>query len=74
MQTVYAVVRLDMFLFGPGQTMEKAITIKEVLPNIEAAKSEVERLNALNADKDSHYFWQSTHFYPEGRDVDPAKG
>jgi hypothetical protein len=59
---VYAVVRVDEYSSG-----RDAITVKEVLPTIEAAEKEVERLNELNRDKGSYYFWQTTRYFPEGR-------
>ncbi|HEX2270330.1 MAG TPA: hypothetical protein VHH35_12370 [Pyrinomonadaceae bacterium] len=62
---VYAVVRLDS-----SQVREEAITVKEVLPAMEQAIREVERLNKLNADKGALYFWQTTRYFPEGREVE----
>ena len=61
---VYAVVRIDQYddVFG-----DDAITIKEILPTMEEAIQEVERLNNLQQDKRSHYFWQLTRYFPRGR-------
>ena len=59
---VYAVVRVD-----DSQSTEDAITVKEILPTMEEAAQEAERLNALNSDKGARYFWQATRYFPEGR-------
>ena len=61
---VYAVVRIDDFLADSG---DAAITIKEIVPTMEEAIQEVERLNKLNASKEAHYFWQLTRYFPQGR-------
>lgn len=61
---VYAVVRID-----GSQSGEDAITIKEVLPTMEQAIEEVERLNKLNDSKGARYFWQATRYFPNGREV-----
>lgn len=61
---VYAVIRVDA-----SQSIEDAITIKEILPTIEQAVQEVERLNKLNSVKGTRYFWQATRYFPEGRKV-----
>ena len=65
---VYAVVRVDDFNaeFGDG-----AISIKEILPTMEEAVAEVGRLNKLNADKECHYFWRMTRYFPQGRNTKP---
>lgn len=61
---VYAVVRVD-----DSKLTEDAITVKEILPTMEEASHEAERLNMLNGDKAVHYFWQATRYFPEGRKV-----
>ena len=61
---VYAVVRVDLYLEKP---IPNGITVKEILPTLEEAKKEVERLMALNKDKNVLYFWQTTRFFPDGR-------
>lgn len=59
---VYAVVRID------GEyALENAITVKEILPTMEEALLEVQRLNQLNKDKGAHYFAQATRYFPSGR-------
>jgi hypothetical protein len=50
-------------------TMTASITVKDVLPTMEQAVNEVKRLNKLQAGKECHYFWQTTHWYPQGRSV-----
>lgn len=62
---VYAVVRIDDYLEG-----EAEITVKEILPTMEKAIKEVDRLNQLNSSKGAHYFWQTTRYFPDGRDID----
>ena len=62
---VYAVVRIDEHLSGAD-----AITVKEILPTMEQAEREVERLNRLNSDKGSYYFWHATRYFPQGRELD----
>jgi hypothetical protein len=62
---VYAVVRIDEYSSGTD-----AITVKEILPTMEQAEREVERLNRLNSDKGSHYFWQATRYFPQGVGLD----
>jgi hypothetical protein len=59
---VFAVIRLD-----DRSNIEDGITVKEILPTLEEAIREVERLNSLNAMKGSRYFWQTTRFFPQGR-------
>jgi hypothetical protein len=64
----YAVVRLDHFLIDGDATysarLERAVTVKEVLLDKAKAEAEVERLNKLNADEQSHYFCQFTRLVP----------
>lgn len=59
---VYAVIRVDVGM----QDIETAVTVKEVVPTMEEATAEVERLNKLNADKGCRYFWQTTRYLPQG--------
>jgi hypothetical protein len=56
------VVRVD-----ESESAEDAITIKEILPTMEEAVQEAERLNMLNSDNGARYFWQATRYFPEGR-------
>jgi hypothetical protein len=63
---VYAVVRIDVFL-GPDARLEEMVTVKEVLPTVAEAESEVGRLNALVEQRDVRYVVQPTRYYPSGR-------
>jgi hypothetical protein len=64
---VFAIVRLDATP-QPGEPLDPArVTVKEILPTLEEAEAEVARLNRLNADKGSVYFWQTTRYFPAGR-------
>ncbi len=58
---VFAVVRFDSFL-PDSVSVEDRITIKEIVLTQVEAEREVQRLNALNGDKHSRYFWQTTRF------------
>ena len=63
----YAVFRIDELL-GPDTPLERMVTVKEVLPTFESAKSEVERLNGLKQGDGQRYFWQKTRlvgFFPK---------
>ncbi len=42
------------------------VSVKEIVTTAEEARREVIRLNALNAGKGCHYFWQATHIFLEG--------
>jgi hypothetical protein len=67
---VFAVVRFDSSLVQSSLediNWDWAITVKEILPTREEAVREVERLNKLEAGKGSHYFWQTTRYFPQGR-------
>jgi len=62
----YAVVRMDDFL-GPDTPLERKFSVKEILPTLESAKAEVERLNGLQQGDGQRYFWQTTRlvgFFP----------
>lgn len=56
---VYAIIRVDNLCL-PNAVAEEAVTIKKIVWSKEEAESEVKRLNKLNNDKDSVYFWQVT--------------
>jgi hypothetical protein len=81
---VYAVVRIDTDgTPAPGsgdhgfemarfrEVTIRGITVVTVLPTIEEAEREVERLNTLNAAKSATYFWMTTRYYPQGRGIAP---
>ena len=61
----YAVVRIDGDL-GAEIPAESLITVKEIWLSREKAESEVARLNALNANKGTQYFWQYTRLERDG--------
>jgi hypothetical protein len=61
---LFAVVRYDAEFSHPGG----AFTVKEVLPTLDEARTEVERLNDAARGR-AVYFWQTTRFYPKGRRV-----
>ena len=56
---VFAVIRVDRF-HDPMAAPETAITVKKIVLSQQLAEAEVARLNALNGDKGSLYFWQIT--------------
>ena len=62
----YAVVRLDTFL-GPDASIQDVVTVKEVLPTLDAAEREVRRLNELAKDGGVTYCSQPTRWFREGR-------
>ena len=62
---VFAVVRLDGFLTGL-EPPTNAVTVKEVVLTKEEAESEVQRLNAVNRDKECVYFWRMTRLVNKG--------
>lgn len=58
---MYAVVRVD-----DGITdLEAAVTIKTIVPTVEDARREVERLQA-SAPAGATYSWQPTRYLPNG--------
>lgn len=62
---VYAVVRIEQ-----RDSLEDGIAVKAILPTMEEAVSEVARLNELNKDKDSYYFWRTTRYFPNGKGIE----
>ena len=68
-ETAYVVLRLDQFQLRDGVPDDPRVylTAKEVVWAEDEAKSEVDRLNRLNADKDCHYWWQGVRV--ERRDI-----
>ncbi len=56
---VYAVLRHDAFQ-GPQAPIEVLVTVTSVVTTRSAARAEVERLTALNREKDCRYYWQAT--------------
>ena len=64
-QSVYAIFRYDGF-HGADAPPETTITVKEIVRSYELASAEVNRLNALNGNKDVRYWCQYTRLSPEG--------
>jgi hypothetical protein len=62
--SLYTVIRVDEF---ERVSDDERITIKEILPTLEEAVEEVERLNKLQKGKRCHYFWRLGRYYPQGR-------
>lgn len=52
-------MRFDRFLPDDADEQER-VTVKEIVWTQQEAEREVERLNALNAEKDCVYAWQHT--------------
>jgi len=60
---VYAIVRVDRF----KRSIQDQVAVQAVLPSIEEARAEVDRLNALRDEESVIYFLRATRFYPDGR-------
>lgn len=60
---VFAVARWDSI----GPTPERSFAVKEVVPTVAEAESEVARLNDALDPSATRYFWQATSFFPDGR-------
>lgn len=63
---LYAVIRVDFRgrALSSLDDVRSAVSVKEVLPTLDEAQAEVERLNRLNGGEDTQYFWQMTRLYP----------
>jgi hypothetical protein len=59
---VFAIVRVDLDVVTP----DLAVAIKEVVPTLQDAEPEVQRLNLLNSEKNCRYFWRATRYFPDG--------
>ena len=66
----YAVVRLDFESVRVDvDELEDIVTVKGIVWDQATAEAEIERLNAINADKGCLYVWQYTRVEPrEARD------
>jgi hypothetical protein len=64
-QQVYAIVRIDEFQ-GPNVPIERKMTVKEIVWTETAARTEVDRLNRLQSqrDVDCRYYYQATRLEP----------
>lgn len=60
---VYAIVRVDRF----KRSVQDQIAVQAILPSIEEARAEVDRLNAMRDEESVIYFLRATRFYPDGR-------
>lgn len=58
-EQAFAIVRLDRYLLELAE-LRNCVTIKRIVWSMEAAEADVARLNQLNAEKGSEYFWQAT--------------
>ena len=62
--SLYVVIRVDEY---EGISRDDSIRIKEILPTLEEAVEEVDRLNKLKAGTRSHYFCRLGRYFPQGR-------
>ena len=60
-EQVFAVLRFDTSV-----PIDDAVTVKEIVWELETAATEVARLNALNSEMGCRYAWQATRLYPPG--------
>ncbi len=60
-QHIYAIIRYDIDADSDAP-IDLRITVKKVVVDPQYAEAEVKRLNELNKDKDSYYFYQVTRF------------
>ena len=66
-EDVYVILRADLF-HGPDTRLEDLITAKEVVRSQEIAQLEVDRLNAVHADKQVRYWYaHSGSFLPDAQ-------
>jgi hypothetical protein len=59
---VYAIIRLDGELAVKRATAD-LVTVKSIVPSLNEAQAEVDRLNALRPDEDIMYVWQATRYF-----------
>lgn len=69
-EPVYAVLRLDPPYDGTSDP-QRDVAVKEIVRDLDVAKAEVARLNALAGDRAAggaraHYWWLATRLYPVG--------
>lgn len=57
---VYAIIRWDKYLESITSPLSNCFTVKKIVWTEEEAQAEVDRLNQLNGDKGSDYFYQVT--------------
>lgn len=66
----FCVLRLDE---GQGP-IEERIAVTKVVFDLKLAKTEVDRLNEVNADKSCRYFWLPSRTVEKGEPDAPAQG
>jgi hypothetical protein len=64
---IYAVIRFDPVLAPLDEIPEDGVTVVAVVPTLADGQHEVDRLNAINADRGARYAWQHAPYFPEGR-------
>ncbi len=69
-EPVYAICRYDPPYDGTPNP-QRDVTVKEIVRDLDTAKAEVTRLNALAQDRGAHYWWLSTRLYPPGLSAGP---
>jgi hypothetical protein len=57
---VFVILRVDRYLRTDDP--QEAVKVKKVVADQLYAEREVDRLNALNQDKNSEYYWESAQF------------
>src|SRR3954451_11557417 len=60
-QHIYAIIRYETDA-GEETPVDLRFTVKKVVSDPHYAEQEVKRLNNLNQEKGSYYFWQVTRF------------
>jgi len=83
-EEVYVVVRVDHEATldhgdpeadGPSIAFAQySVTVKEIVRSLDEARREVSRLNELNREKGCRYFWQGTHYFPDGGSLGSGPG
>lgn len=68
----YAVIRYDRYAEQNTHELQHLIHIVAVVPNLEEAQAEVDRLTLLNAGKGTEYLWVYAPYFPDGRGVREA--
>ena len=58
---VFAIIRFDKYIDEPMDSF----SVVKILPTEQAAEIEVGRLNDINGDEKTIYYWQTTRFFPD---------
>jgi hypothetical protein len=72
-EAVYAILRFDPPYDGVIDP-QRDVVVKEIVRDLELAQAEVERLNALSADRGARYWLLTTRLYPAGLASGPEEG